>query len=205
MPAEDMGSVTLWIGNLKAGDRAAAQPLWERYFGNLIRLAHAKLRALPRTMSDEEDVALSAFDSFCDATARGRFPQLEDRDDLWRVLVTLTARKAADLREREHRQKRGGGQVRTEADLTVRASEEIGGILAQVAAPEPTPEFAAMMAEEFRRRLDGLRDEGLRRVALLKMEGYSSEEIAERESIARRTVARKLELIRKAWQEEGAP
>ena len=30
MPLEDPGSVSRWIDGLKAGDRAAAQPLWDR-------------------------------------------------------------------------------------------------------------------------------------------------------------------------------
>src|SRR5262245_43324907 len=58
------GSVTHWLGLLRAGDHAAAQPLWERYFSRLVGLARAKLQGLPRRAADEEDVALSAFDSF---------------------------------------------------------------------------------------------------------------------------------------------
>jgi hypothetical protein len=76
------GSVTHWIGLLKAGDQQAAQPLWERYFQQLVALARQRLRNMPRRATDEEDVALSAFDSFCRDACRGRFPQLGDRDDL---------------------------------------------------------------------------------------------------------------------------
>ena len=43
---------------------------------------------------DEEDVALSAFHSFCDRVGRGQFPGSTDRNDLWRLLATITARKA---------------------------------------------------------------------------------------------------------------
>ena len=32
------GSVTHWVRLLQAGDHAAAQPLWERYFQQLVRL-----------------------------------------------------------------------------------------------------------------------------------------------------------------------
>ena len=61
------GSVTHWINLLKAGEHAAAQPLWERYFPRLVMLARRKLQDGPRRAADEEDVALSAFNSFCAA------------------------------------------------------------------------------------------------------------------------------------------
>ena len=43
-----VGGPYSWIARLKGGDPAAAQPLWERYFKRLVRLAHQKLRDLPR-------------------------------------------------------------------------------------------------------------------------------------------------------------
>src|SRR5271157_2479085 len=103
------GSVTRWLGDLKAGDPDAAQRLWERYFAELVRLARARLGGVSRAAADEEDVALSAFESFCAAVSDGRFPRLEDRDDLWRVLVTVAERKAFDLIRRQRRLKQGGG------------------------------------------------------------------------------------------------
>src|SRR5262245_46060314 len=72
-------SVTQWIDGLKAGDPNAAQKLWERYCRRLVGLARKKLRAAPRRAADEEDVALSAFDSFCRGAEQDRFPQLNDR------------------------------------------------------------------------------------------------------------------------------
>jgi hypothetical protein len=62
------------------------------------------LRATSRRVADEEDVALSAFDSFCAGAERGRFPDLKDRDNLWALLVTITARKAADLAQHNQAQ-----------------------------------------------------------------------------------------------------
>jgi DNA-directed RNA polymerase specialized sigma24 family protein len=200
MAPADEGSVTHWIGDLKAGDPDAAQKLWERYFATLVRLARARLRSAPRAAEDEEDVALSAFDSFFAAAAHGRFPRLEDRDDLWRVLVTITRRKAADQLERQGRQKRGGGRVAHEA---ARADGD-AGFIDLIAGPEPSPEFAAMVAEECRRRLDALPDETLRRIAVMRMEGYTNEEVAARLGCGLRSVVRKLDLIRKAWLAEPA-
>ena len=93
----ERGSVTIWLGRLKAGEQRdeAAAHLWGRYFGQLVARARERLRARVR-VADGEDVALSAFDSFVRAAEAGRFPRLDDRDDLWQVLLLLTARKAAD-------------------------------------------------------------------------------------------------------------
>src|SRR5262245_60161108 len=102
-------SVSQWLARLKDGDAVAAQKLWERYFRRLVGLARLRLRNAPRRAADEEDVALSAFASFCRAAEEGRFPRLADRDNLWRLLVVLTARKARHQRRRDGQQKRGGG------------------------------------------------------------------------------------------------
>src|SRR5271165_4119963 len=119
MNGGDEGSVTGWLGNLKEGDQAAAQPLWERYFSRLVVVARGKLRKLRRTTADEdeEDAAISAFNSFCAGAAQGKFPQLADRDDLWKLLVVITARKAMAQASRQGRQKRGGGRIVDEALL----------------------------------------------------------------------------------------
>ena len=105
----DPGSVSHWIACLKDGDPAAAQPLWERYYRRLVALARKKLQAARRRAADEEDVVQNAFHSFFRALAQGRFPQLDDRDSLWRLLVVITANKALKQLTHEGRRKRGGG------------------------------------------------------------------------------------------------
>jgi DNA-directed RNA polymerase specialized sigma24 family protein len=196
----DPRSVTLWIGDLQRNEPGdAVQNLWNRYFERLVNLARARLRDKPRRSADEEDVALSALDSFCRLASDGRFPRLEGRDDLWRLLVTITVRKANALVHRERRRKRGGGCTLDEAAL---AGADDGVRLAAVAGFEPTPDFAAEVADEFQRLLHMLGDDVLRRVALLRMEGHSNEQIAESLGCGLRSVERKLALIRKAWERE---
>jgi len=153
------GSVTRWISQLKRGDRAAAQPLWEAYFPRLVALARDCLRGTARRAADEEDVALDAFDSFYRCAERGQFPKLEGRDDLWKLLFVFTVRKALDLTRREARQPGPGAwerSLREQAELNV---ELLPG-------SEPTPEFAALVADERRRLLDRLGNETLRSVAV---------------------------------------
>jgi DNA-directed RNA polymerase specialized sigma24 family protein len=204
MTVGEGGSITRWLGDLKEGDQAAAQPLWERYFARLVVVARGKLRRMRRTTADEdeEDAALSAFNSFCAGAAQGKFPKLADRDDLWRLLVVITARKAIAQAQRQGRKKRGSGRIIDEAMLFGQDLEFGEGSLAgleRIAAAGPTPEFAAMMAEECQRLLDALRDDDLRQVAVSRMEGYNNDEIAQRLGCARRTVARRLDLIRQTW------
>jgi DNA-directed RNA polymerase specialized sigma24 family protein len=182
-------SISQWLVELKAGNLDAAQQLWDRYFPRLVELARLRLIGAPRRAADEEDVALSAFDSFLQGVARKRFPQLSDRNELWRILVTLTARKAVDLIQHETRLKRGG-------DNGAARGTDWEAVLSR----EPTPAFAAQLSEEVERRLVQLDEASLRTVAIWKMEGYTVEEIAARLDCAPRTVERKLRVIRSIWQ-----
>jgi DNA-directed RNA polymerase specialized sigma24 family protein len=194
------GSVTHWIAELKAGNPLAAQKLWERYFQRLVGLARSKLRGVRRLAADEEDVALSAFDTFCRGAENGRFPRLDDRDNLWSLLVLLTARKAWHLVRDEGRRKRGGKAVsRSETPLP----EEANGGLDQLLGREPTPAFAAQVAEEYQLLLARLDDRELEMVAVWKMEGYTNEEIAAKLDCTARTIERKLRIIRGLWQQEN--
>ena len=199
------GSITRCVGDLKAGDQAAAQVLWERYFDHLVRLARRRLALSRRTGADEdeEDAALSAFDSFCAGLAGGRFPRLEDRDDLWRLLVVITARKASAQADRRRALKRGGDFSRLDAAWQDDSFAASADPLIQIVSREPSPEFAAMVADETAHLLDRLDDPALRQIALWRMEGYTSDEIADRLGCARRTVARRLDLIRQIWGAEA--
>jgi RNA polymerase sigma factor (sigma-70 family) len=192
-------SVTAWIGQVKAGDREAAQKLWERYFARLVRLARARLPTGRRRGDDEEDVALSALDSFLRAAEHGRFPNLHSRDSLWALLVTITVRKALKVARRQKRIREVGesalGVDRDDPDCRPDWKEILGR--------EPTPEFACQMAERCRSLLDALSPE-LRSVALWKMEGYTNAEIAERLGCVVGTVERKLRVIRTIWEKEIA-
>src|SRR5262249_2063173 len=173
-----------------------------RNFPGRIPWAAKKLQDLPRRAVDEEDVALSAFASFCHAARQGRFPELHDLNGLWPLLVEITAHKAHNVRRHQRRQKRGGGHVLDEAALHQPAHSSVEAGLEQVAGPEPRPAFATQVAEEFRRLLDRLGSAALRAVAVGKMEGCSNAEIAARLDCSERTVERRLRLIRGLWEKE---
>ena len=119
-------------------------------------------------------------------------------------LPGLPVREAALQQVRhELRQKRGSGAVRGESVFHEGSgeSDEAAG-LEQFIGSEPTPEFAAQVAEEYQRLLSRLGDDDLRKIAVWKMEGYSNKEIADKLGCVPRTVERKLGIIRTLWSQE---
>jgi len=195
-PSPD-GSVTIWLEQLKAGDLAAVTPIWTGYFSRLVALARGRLRSTSRAAADEEDVALSAFDSFCRGVTEGRFPRLDDREDLWQVLFVITTRKAIGHVRHESREKRDGRRA-----IHASSSESGPNLLAATPSSEPSPEFAAEVADECVRLLDLLGDGQLRQVAIWKMEGFTNKEIADKIKKSVPTVERKLATIRVIWEQE---
>jgi DNA-directed RNA polymerase specialized sigma24 family protein len=196
------GSVSLLLRRLPQKEQTTFQKLWDAYYLRLVRLARRNLRSLPRAGEDEEDLALSAFNSFFRCAVEGRFPQLADRDDLWQVLVRVTRCKALNLLKHESRQKRGGGRVVSESALP---AEDEGRAFAEMIGREPDPAFAAQVAEECQRLLELLQDSNLRQVAVMKMEGHTNHEIADKVGRSVPTVELRLRRIRKLWEKEVGP
>jgi DNA-directed RNA polymerase specialized sigma24 family protein len=197
-------SVTHWLEGLKAGDDDDIARLWDRYFQRLVELAGTRLPGHARRAIDEEDVALSAFQSFCERARSGQFPELSNRDDLWRVLFAITVRKAIGAVRHQTRQKRGGGHVQGESALGRPGDGDVDlAGLAGFLSREPTPADAAEFADQLETLFARLDDLTLRVIAFQRLQGLSSKDIAGSLEISPRTVDRKLELIRAIWTETG--
>jgi DNA-directed RNA polymerase specialized sigma24 family protein len=197
-------SVTRWLDGVKAGDNDDIQRLWDRYFQRLVRLASARLPRHARRMIDEEDIAISAFRSFCDRVSRGQFPDLAHRDQLWRVLFAITVRKVVNSIRFQTREKRGGGRVLGESAVEVGNDPTDWAGVSRLLSREPTPAAAAQFVDELEGLFSRLDDVMLRVIAFQKLQGMSSDEIAGSLEISKRTVDRKIRLIQAVWQEEPA-
>jgi DNA-directed RNA polymerase specialized sigma24 family protein len=181
----DDDPVTVLIGPLQDADPAAVRALWDQYFHRLVALARKRLRNCRCGEADGEDMALSAFESFCRRAAEGRFPDMTDRHSLWRLLATFTARKVSHYIRRENSRPCGTGE------------------LDEVLGREPDPALAAELAEQLKRLLAILPDPPLRRVAELRMDGHTINEIAVLIKRSEKVVDRRLNLIRKLWRREA--
>jgi DNA-directed RNA polymerase specialized sigma24 family protein len=198
-------TITDFLNEFRGGDSNAFDELWNHFFARLVEEARGRLRhGLRLNGSDEEDVVLSALNSFHRRARRGDFPRLADRDDLWVQLVTLTYQKIVDHRRRDRALKRGGSHTVTEADLAARAGDDGVG-LGAIVGREPDPAFIALVTEECRCLLDALGDDTLREVALLKMGMFTHQEIADKFGRSLSWVNRKLDLIRSIWEDSAAP
>jgi DNA-directed RNA polymerase specialized sigma24 family protein len=176
-------SVSRWIQHLKNGERSAVPPLMERYFQGLVQLARKRLYGINGLAADEEDVALSAFKSFCLGLEGGRFPELLDRNHLWRLLAMLTVRKAIGVLRRNR-----VGRVELNPE--------------QLLSEEPTPDLIMEMTEQYELLFASLESAELQSIALWKLEGFTNAEIASQLGCVERTVERKLHRIRLLWEEE---
>lgn len=188
------GSITMAFAALRGGGERGVEELWQRFFPRLVALAHKNLASAPRRVADADDAVQSAFLSFYQRSRAGEFGDLLKRDDLWRLLGVITARKAAQLARRERALKRGGGNVVGERGLT--GCEDDAVPLAELAVQLPAHDFDLCCQE----LIDAL-DEPLRPYAILRLLGHTNREIADQFGCTERKVERKLSLIRLKWQQ----
>jgi RNA polymerase sigma factor (sigma-70 family) len=191
--------VTLWIDELRHADDAAARKLWNHFVTRLYELGRKKLRPEMRRVYDEEDAAQSAFHSVCAGIVAGRFPDLGDRGNLWHLLLVITARKVAHRLRHDRRQRRDTHRNLSDSIFSLSGKDLRHASVDRAVSREPTPEFAAEFVETCALLFQTLDDSTLQQVVTLRMEGCTDAEIADRLKCSRRTVQRRLEVIRRHW------
>jgi len=114
----------------------------------------------------------------------GKFAQIEDPDHLWRLLLKITRNKFLEK-------------------TSISGKEQNQGDLAEwIPGRGSAPDVIVQGKIEFNRLLD-LLPADLRRIALLKLDGFTNREIAREVNRAPVTVSRKLSRIRRIWMEKG--
>jgi RNA polymerase sigma factor (sigma-70 family) len=197
------GSITQRLKKLKGDDSSAAQQachdIYERHFDWLAGVARRALQGVPRGAVDEEDVVQSGLMAFFRGARKGQFPDLTNRKNLWRLLMTIIERKAINQRHQQLAQKRGRGRVRGGSAFIHQDSGGGGGMAP--AAPGPLPVTTAEVREHFTHLFQLLEDDTLRSVAVMKLQRHTNAEIAQKLGVVERTVERKLNRIRRQWSE----
>jgi hypothetical protein len=184
--AQTENSVTSWIHAVRVGDEDSARQLWNRYFDRLMAIARSRMSTLPRATYDEEDAAISTFRVLCKRLQEGGYPELSDRNELWQLMLTVILRKIGHRAQYESAEKRG-----SLASEFSRVDETL------ISCPD-----SSQIAMEYQLLLAKLDDCNLERVAVLKLEGFTNDEIAVKLNRTRRTVQRMLDLIREILRDD---
>lgn len=190
----DSDPISLWIEGLREADDIATKGVWNHFASRLCLLARSRLSPSTRRVYDEEDVVQSMFRSICMGLAEGRFPDLKDRESLWRLMLVITSQKISNRHRFDQQQKRDVRRTLTDSVFSPSASQDAN---IPMLSREPTPEFAAEFLETCETLFLGLADPALEQVVVLRMEGFTDTEIAQRLSCSRRTIQRRLEIIRR--------
>ncbi|WP_165226477.1 ECF-type sigma factor [Aquisphaera insulae] len=179
----------------RLGDReGAATAIWARYYERLVERARAAYPSVRRS-ADPEDLAASTFRSVLGLIESGSTSAPDDGFGLWLLLLKKLHWKSLNHLRKERAQRRGGGVI----NLSAIGPDEAE---AEPAAAGPSPDVAAMLADELDACFEALGDDLLKRVARLRLDGYGVGEIAQVIGMSRATVDRKLRLIRKIWRHE---
>ena len=183
-----LGSVSVWIHDLKAGSEAAATALFQRYFASIRQLARRELRGFPSRILDDEDLAIDVIQALFTAMRDGRFRGLKDRDHMWALMVLFTRQVTVNHKRWETMGKRDVKKV-DDSDH-------------EFATDSITPEDLAAAKDQQRRLFDILRTDELRTIAAAKLEGYSNAEIAKTLNVNVRSIQRKVNTIYEHWERE---
>jgi DNA-directed RNA polymerase specialized sigma24 family protein len=172
-----------------AGDREAVGAVLDPLLPRLVKLADRLLWGQPSGDADAQDAAQSAIRTYLRRTGEGQFKNVDHAEELFRLLATITCRKAL-------KQVRRRGKVIDESSLQQSpAAGAARPTMAQLAPVVPEQEFDLICEEWFRL----LPDDSLRSVALMTLHGYSQQEIARAHGFTPRNVRYKLDKIRRIW------
>ncbi len=186
-----IGSVTVWVKRLPAGDVAAQEAIFRRYQEALVGYAAFRLRQLGVRAADADDVAQDVFMGLFRRTADGKMPDLDDRDALW-----LKLRRICGDRVKDARRKR---TLATESALDG-SDDATGAGLAKV-ADEHFEECVLTVEHGLLQHYLRQRSEDLPDIASLRMQGYSVDQIAQMLGIPSRTIDRRIQWIHQLCEE----
>ena len=115
----------------------------------------------------------------------------------------MTRHTTVDSIHQERREKRGGGKVRGDSLGMFDLKSEGSGASAfdNFTSDEPTPETIIAVNEKMESLLSKLPDDQHRQIVLMRLEGYSNNEIATTLNSSLRTVERRLQQIRDLWSD----
>lgn len=178
---------------IEAGDSDAEMCLWDAFHSKLLSHVEHRIRrrGVPTGMMDDEAITLSALESVFKCAKEGRLRTVESWMELSRLVYAMTNRKFVD---HWRRATKISGQPRSPIQPLSGNSEP--------ASSDDQPIDLVVFDEKLAHLKSMLPDDIHRQIAVMKLAGYSLEEIAERIGRSVPTVSRKWSIIRRMWADE---
>ena len=165
----------------RSGDQAAAAELFQRYWKRLCGLAEAYMAPRLKRRVGADDVVQSVFQSFFRRTEQGEYA-IDDSGALWNLLATITLNKL---------RKNGEYHTAGKRNIAAEAGADAADCYLDVIVAEPSPEHAAILADELHAALGGLPERD-QEIVQLCLDGYSTPDIATKVNCSRHTARRVL-------------
>lgn len=181
------------IRRLRTGDNEAAREIFDRYAARLLLLSRRRIGQRMNSRVDPEDVVQSVFRTFFARMKNDQF-DIAKADDLFKLLVRITAHKT--LRQIAHHR-----AAKRDPNLEARQSDDAHEMLLQAMDAEPTAETVVTFMDNLEHFLGKLPQED-RQIVELRLQGYSTEEIAQQLGTYDRKIRRVLERIRGLAEDE---
>ncbi|MFN5950076.1 MAG: ECF-type sigma factor [Pirellulaceae bacterium] len=193
---DSSGSISRWLVDRSSSTQSAtATLLWHHFGPRLVRIARQQLRAIRDPGYGSEDLALSTFQEFHRRILEGGYPNLADRDQVWRLLFTISLNKARNFRRAMLRRKRyrvGLSHVPEHRFSGKRSRDDWDSPSAVVAVVEECQSLLQL--------LDANDSSGrLRTIAMMRFEGASKSQIAKKLGSTRRTIDARIQWIQAIW------
>ncbi len=174
------------IERWQTGSETAAQQLFDRYVEKLLVLARWHISEKLRSRIDPEDVVQSVFRTFFIRLKNESFT-FDEADDLFKLLTRITLnktlRQVAFHRAARRSPEREMGKGNSEQDSIM-----------QVLDTEPDPQTVVAFADHLKSFL-GKFSEQEQQIIEMRLQGHSSEEIAQKLGTYDRKIRRVLERI----------
>jgi RNA polymerase sigma-70 factor (ECF subfamily) len=180
-------SVDSFVKSLRAGDPGATKEVFDQYVDRLVAMARKRISLRLASRIDPEDIVQSVFRTFFHRAKQGQF-KFNAEDDICRMLARITVHKT--LRQVAHHQ-----AGKRDAGRDAGSGDDSQDMVVNLLSREPSPDEATQLLDQMEHFLAQLRPED-RKILELRMQGYSTLEIAQQLNITDRKIRRLMERIR---------
>jgi RNA polymerase sigma factor (sigma-70 family) len=181
------------VERCRTGSESAATELFNRYVSRLLGVARRRIGERMNSRLDPEDVVQSVFRTFFTRLKNDQF-EITDDDDLSKLLVRITLHKTLRQIAYHRAARRDPGHEAPQGELSQHD-------IMQVMTKEPTPVTVVTFIDQLDHFLGRLSPEE-QQILTLRLQGFSTDEIATQINSYDRKVRRVLERVKALVQKE---